>query len=468
MRILQPVEPTAEQLTVLRHTKPGVALIKGAAGSGKTTTALYRLKLLCGQWLARRRRLGLEAPVRVLVMTYNRTLEGYIAELARQQVQGDEHLELTVTTFSKWALGLLPVQPQTLDFEDVGTMLRRLARELPGNPDFWAEEVDYLLGRFPSDHLDSYLTVRREGRGTSPRVDHALRQRLLEEVVLPYQEAKRSSSTMDWNDVALAAGAVTGMPPWDVVIIDEAQDFSANQIRSVLTHLAEPHSMTFVMDAAQRIYPRFFTWNEVGITIPSASNTTLKVNYRNTRQIAAFAQPLVEGLPLDGDGQIPDFTSCTTDGPLPTVVAGTYSAQMDYILGSLSQTVDFANESVVFLQPFGGRWFDYLRERLERVKIPYVQLTRKSSWPTGSEAIALCTLHSAKGLEFDHVVLPGLNQQVTPHGDEPGDVYLDRLRRLIAMGVGRARKSVHIGFKPNDPSRVLSLLKPDTYTLVTP
>jgi superfamily I DNA/RNA helicase len=70
-------------------------------------------------------------------------------------------------------------------------------------------------------------------------------------------------------------------------------------------------------------------------------------------------------------------------------------------------------------------------------------------------------------LEFDHVVLPGLNQQVTPHGREEGDVNLDALRRLIAMGLGRARTSVHIGFKPSDPSTILGMFKPDTYQLVT-
>jgi hypothetical protein len=36
------------------------------------------------------------------------------------------------------------------------------------------------------------------------------------------------------------------------------------------------------------------------------------------------------------------------------------------------------------------------------------------------------------------------------------------------MGLGRARTSVHIGFKPSDPSTILGMFKPDTYQLVTP
>jgi superfamily I DNA/RNA helicase len=81
--------------------------------------------------------------------------------------------------------------------------------------------------------------------------------------------------------------------------------------------------------------------------------------------------------------------------------------------------------------------------------------------------MGLSTIHSAKGLEFDHVLLPGLNQQVTPHGEGEGDATLDRLRRLLAMGVGRARTSVMVGYKPGEESTLVGLLDPATYDAVT-
>ena len=80
MRLLPSVAPTPEQLPMVKDAEPGFRIIRGAAGSGKTTTALLRLQSLVAVRLNRRRRHGYDAPVRVLVLTFNRTLEGYIAE----------------------------------------------------------------------------------------------------------------------------------------------------------------------------------------------------------------------------------------------------------------------------------------------------------------------------------------------------------------------------------------------------
>ena len=76
-------------------------------------------------------------------------------------------------------------------------------------------------------------------------------------------------------------------------------------------------------------------------------------------------------------------------------------------------------------------------------------------------------MHSTKGLEFDHVLLPGLNQEVTPHGAEEGHGTLDSLRRLLAMSIGRARKSVSVGYKPGEQSTLIGLMDAATYVLVT-
>jgi DNA helicase IV len=40
MRVLRQIRPTAEQLGVIQDYRPGFYVIRGAAGSGKTTTAV--------------------------------------------------------------------------------------------------------------------------------------------------------------------------------------------------------------------------------------------------------------------------------------------------------------------------------------------------------------------------------------------------------------------------------------------
>ena len=474
MRLLRSVTPTDEQLKLIGDVKPGFRLIRGAAGSGKTTTALLRLREQIQARLNRRKRREDDAPVRVLVLTFNRTLAGYIAELARRSAPDHGALDLEISTFSRWARSLVG-RVSIVGRDDASAMLRPHleAFTTARQHEFMADEVQYILGRFnydPGDFepesLSDYLTVVREGRGSAPRVTRTTRETLIREVIPAYMEAKKQRGKIDWSDLAAMAADAEPDLLYDVVIVDEAQDFSANQVRAILRHLQDGHNTTFVLDAIQRIYPQFFKWVEVGITARPEMIYRLKENYRNTAAIAAFARPLVDGLPLEDDGTLPDFSSCRRPGSKPRVIAGKYSDQLRIMLDRLDRKADLSKESAALLQPLGGGWFAEARRVLRGRGIPYCELARENEWPTGPEMVALCTIHSAKGLEFDHVLLPGLSQQVTPHGPEAGDADLERLRRMLAMAVGRARESVMVGYKPGEESSLIGLLDPSTYKLI--
>lgn len=162
---------------------------------------------------------------------------------------------------------------------------------------------------------------------------------------------------------------------------------------------------------------------------------------------------------------LPDEEECQESGVLPKVVVGRFSSQIDYMLDRIQPHLA-NNDTVAILHPKGGGWFDHTRQALTQRKIDYCELTQERDWPTGPELLALSTIHSAKGLEFDHVLMPGLSDDVTPHGDEEGDGTFDSLRRLIAMGVGRARKTVMLGYKLGERSTVFDIIDPETYNRV--
>lgn len=462
IRTLQSITPTAEQLSIFSRTRSGVELIRGAAGSGKTTTALLKLRSLIAFFVNRRRRNGSSDPVRVLVLTYNRTLRGYIRDLTLAQTNGSEPVELEVETFAKWSLNRLS-NPTLLSDDTARIQIATLGKNLPLDADFLGDEVEYLLGRFLTKDLDRYVTSRREGRGTVPRVERSLRQQILDQVVGPYNVWKQLAGKQDWNDLALELAAVKMVPLYDVIIVDETQDFSANQIRAVMNQLQTDHSATFVLDSAQRIYPRGFSWAEAGLTITSENSKRLTKNYRNTIEIATLAAALVKGLSVDDDGTIPMPASCSISGSIPQVAIGLYSKQLEFSINHIQANVDLSKESVAFLHPKGGRWFDALRASLNKNGLSFVELSRKSDWPAGDQNIGLSTLHSAKGLEFDHVIVLGLNSEVTRHGQEEDDETLSMLRRLLAMGIGRARKSVILGYKPGEVSKLLSFIDASCY-----
>lgn len=240
MRTLQNVRPTSEQLPILADSRLGFRLIRGAAGSGKTTTALLRLRQLCASRLNRRSRLGSREPVRVLVLAFNRTLRGYVSQLASDQVSASDGLSLTIATFGHWAWHLVGQRSLIDSREWIRGFL--LNAGLPtASLEYFTDEVEYITGRFLPDERSRYIRASRLGRGRTPVVSQDMRAKLLADVVEPYEAKKSRTGSADWNDMALAVATVP-CEGYDIVVVDESQDFSANQMRAILAHLKEDHA----------------------------------------------------------------------------------------------------------------------------------------------------------------------------------------------------------------------------------
>ncbi|MGB6438978.1 MAG: UvrD-helicase domain-containing protein [Methyloceanibacter sp.] len=91
--------------------------------------------------------------------------------------------------------------------------------------------------------------------------------------------------------------------------------------------------------------------------------------------------------------------------------------------------------------------FDTLAGFLE-----HVSLMMDAEAEEATERVNLMTLHSAKGLEFDVVFLPGWDEGLLPHQrslDESGRSGLEEERRLAHVGLTRARLRAKITFAQN-------------------
>src|SRR5208282_4817756 len=111
--------------------------------------------------------------------------------------------------------------------------------------------------------------------------------------------------------------------------------------------------------------------------------------------------------------------------------------------------------------------------------LEHISLVMDNEKAAEANAVNIMTLHSAKGLEFDTVFLPGWEEGLFPHQrtlDDQGRAGLEEERRLAHVGITRARKRAKIYFatnrrmhglwQTNIPSRFLDEL-PEAHVEVT-
>lgn len=435
----------------------GCARVTGTAGTGKTIVALHRAA----------RAVRSDPRARVLLTTFSRPLANAL-RLKLGILLGDDSAligRVTVASFEDAASELYQLatgRRAVLAPADVQQVAvdRAVAdtgfTELPSR--FVLAEWRQVVDAWNLDDLESYASVPRIGR----RGRLGSKQR---EVLWPVFEAVR--------DLLAARGLLTPSQlytaveaaytdrvgkPFTHVVVDEAQDLGVGELRMMGALASGPNALFFAGDLGQRIFQLPFSWLALGVDVRGRSSS-LKINYRTSRQIREMADQLLPKKVRDVDGIEDDRTGAQSvfEGPPPMIAA---CADEDeeiakvaaFLRSSVEQGAKPAEIGVIV------RCDDQLaraRAVVAAAGLEARQLTERAE--DGSDKVAVGTMHLAKGLEFKAVAVMACDDESLPlqsriddatDEDELREVF-DTERHLFYVACTRARDRLHIsGVKP--------------------
>jgi DNA helicase IV len=214
------------------------------------------------------------------------------------------------------------------------------------------------------------------------------------------------------------------------IVVDEAQDLSPMALR-MLARRSISGSMTLVGDIGQATVPRApDDWSDVLAHLPARRApriTTLTVNYRTPAEIMAVALEVlaatdVRGLPVPrsvrSTGRLPEVRDVGL-AELPEVVASVTAEELAAVAGGTVAVI--APEHLIAA----------LGDAFDRAHLPWGEPGRAGL----TQPVSLLGLVSAKGLEFDAVVVvePAAIADEASHGLRALFVALTRTTRRLAL-----------------------------------
>jgi superfamily I DNA/RNA helicase len=427
-------------------------LIKGIAGSGKTTVLLRKARKLVQE----------SESDTVALFTFNSTLAHYARAFA--SIIDPDRVE--VFTFHAWAgkqLRKMKLMLWAIDEEKREEVLKRAIEIVSKDHthrffhqesfyDFLSDEVSWIKGKRLLKRED-YMSIERTGRGTKVRVTEADRGNIYD-FYEKYQELLNKARQMDFDDYGLRLfeniDACPDSDRFDHVFIDEAQDLQ--QVQLEVLRMVAKKSLVVAADKGQKIYKTSFTWRDIGINVHGGRSKVLQNTFRSTKQIITLAHSLQKNDPIymNRDEDYVDPIYPDVNGPLPTIVRCKDEYAEDLALVSLVQKLqESSNDSTIGVLCRSWRSVFRLRRRLALAGV-HGQVIKKEEGDVNSPGPKLTTFHSAKGLEFDSVLITGINDTFMSD-DEPDDDLVAVERRLLYVSMTRAKHELYLLYSGKTP-----------------
>ena len=432
-----------EQFRLITQPEAGLVVIEGSAGSGKTTVGLHRIAYLHFQ------NPGRYAGRRLLVMVFSRALASYISQVLPALGVDD----VQVQVYERWAERLrkahfpgLPdryaddtpaavtrfkthpallrmvdavghrrrgQRPRTV-FEEMLTDRRLvasgLARWAPGE---FSEDQLAKIHRWCTDR--HYVRADGEGlhqddRPNLDREDDTILLRLHQVMVGPLESKRRRPLV------------------YPHVMVDEAQDLCPMELAVIIGTASDDRSVTLAGDVAQSIaeHRDVQNWKEVlsALDLDHVAVSPLQVSYRATRQIMEVAHDILG--PLAPGDLVTTVREGAPVGHLRFDGMGQAVAWMADALADLAVREPTAYVALLAANLSEARdWHD----ALERADIQDLHLVADQDF-SFAPGIDVSDIRSAKGLEFDYVILLGAD------ADRFGSD--DASRHLLHVGATRA------------------------------
>ena len=436
-----------EQFALIARPSSGLVVIRGSAGSGKTTVALHRIAFLAYEDAA------FDSP-RSLVVVFSRALRDYVAHvLPALGVR-----EVRVATFAEWASAVrrahFPMLP-TATRDDAPSVVQRLkqhplllealARQCRRNAgprtalqavDDWGSVLSNrdLVAEVVAENLPASFTAAEIGRACDwNRARH-------EEIAAWLDGERDGEAALDPEDDALLlrayqlrAGALRGVGGAGLryrhIAIDEVQDFSPLEVRVLLDCLDERRSMTLAGDTQQHVLvdAGFTSWAEFfrHLGLEGTEVDTLRVSYRSTREIVAFARSVLGPL-LEDD--VEPFTT-RSGPPVQSFRFTDHGACVAFLADALAHLACVEPLASVALLTPGAQISDLYDDGLRAADVPNVHRVREQRYRF-APGIEITEVSEVKGLEFDYVILVEVSGQYYPD--------TNAARRRLHVGATRA------------------------------